>query len=590
MEEMIRLIGAAMVAVMLTVSLRALAPDISALIGAAAGVLLLGYAVYILSPALGELRELAGEEWQRWLTPVLRSLGIAVVAGCGADVCRDLGQDSVASGIELAGKAEIMLVCLPLITELLSLARSLFVGQTVLTAALTVLSVGALLCCGAAAADEPGAGLRTAETTAVYSAASGLSVTLPIQSEPSAGVSITEPSAVASIQAESSAVLSAQAEAEKLTARSAPIGAKNGGESGEPKAHSEVSSMSDASLASGAVGELGSGMLEAMPDYAREAAEGIGSDGRGADSGLLVREAARLLSSMLATVCTDISLLCGGVIIASLFRNVCREGSSRTAVSYAVTLGMAVPSAGIAVRIWSESAEAIENLTMYMRAVIPVMGSLYCAGGNVGAAAASSASLTAAVTLMEHAMGVCLLPVLRVCLGIAIVRCVGGGLCLDGVGSFIRGIFTTGMGLMTVLFGVMMGVQTKLALASDGTAARTVKFAVANMIPVIGGAAGEAMRAVVGSIGTVRTGAGAVAVIGILLTVLPAVIRLLVYRLVFGAAGVLAGVLGAEGEQKIASEMKEMLGYALAMVFFCGVLFIFSVTLMISSSVSITAQ
>ena len=443
--------------------------------------------------------------------------------------------------------------------------------SAVLTAALTVLSVGALLCCGAAAADEPGAGLRATETTAVYSAASGLSATLPIQSEPSAGVSITEPSAVASIQAESSAVLSAQAEAEKLTARSAPIGAKTGGESGEPKAHSEVS------LASGAVGELGSGMLEAMPDYAREAAEGIGSDGRGADSGLLVWEAARLLSSMLAPVCTDISLLCGGVIIASLFRNVCREGSSRTAVSFAVTLGMAVPSAGIAVRIWSESAEAIENLTMYMRAVIPVMGSLYCAGGNVGAAAASSASLTAAVTLMEHAMGVCLLPVLRVCLGIAIVRCVGGGLCLDGVGSFIRGIFTTGMGLMTVLFGVMMGVQTKLALASDGTAARTVKFAVANMIPVIGGAAGEAMRAVVGSIGTVRTGAGAVAVIGILLTVLPAVIRLLVYRLVFGAAGVLAGVLGAEGEQKIASEMKEMLGYALAMVFFCGVLFIFSV-------------
>ena len=462
--------------------------------------------------------------------------------------------------------------------------------SAVLTAALTVLSVGALLCCGAAAADEPGAGLRAAETTAVYSAASGLSATLPIQSEPSAGVSITEPSAVASIQAESSAVLSAQAEAEKLTARSAPIGAKTGGESGEQKAHSEVSPTSDASLASGAVGELGSGMLEAMPDYAREAAEGIGSDGRGADSGLLVREAARLLSSMLAPVCTDISLLCGGVIIASLFRHVCREGSSRTAVSYAVTLGMAVPSAGIAVRIWSESAEAIENLTMYMRAVIPVMGSLYCAGGNVGAAAASSASLTAAVTLMEHAMGVCLLPVLRVCLGIAIVRCVGGGLCLDGVGSFIRGIFTTGMGLMTVLFGVMMGVQTKLALASDGTAARTVKFAVANMIPVIGGAAGEAMRAVVGSIGTVRTGAGAVAVIGILLTVLPAVIRLLVYRLVFGAAGVLAGVLGAEGEQKIASEMKEMLGYALAMVFFCGVLFIFSVTLMISSSVSITAQ
>ena len=38
----------------------------------------------------------------------------------------------------------------------------------------------------------------------------------------------------------------------------------------------------------------------------------------------------------------------------------------------------------------------------------------------------------------------------------------------------------------------------------------------------------------------------------------------------------LAGVLGAEGEQKIASEMKEMLGYALAMVFFLrGAVYIF---------------
>lgn len=105
-------------------------PDISALIGAAAGVLLLGYAVYILSPALGERESLRVRSGSAGSLPVLRSLGIAVVAGCGADVCRDLGQDSVASGIELAGKAEIMLVCLPLITELLSLARSLFVGQT----------------------------------------------------------------------------------------------------------------------------------------------------------------------------------------------------------------------------------------------------------------------------------------------------------------------------------------------------------------------------------------------------------------------------------------------------------------------------
>lgn len=43
-----------------------------------------------------------------------------------------------------------------------------------------------------------------------------------------------------------------------------------------------------------------------------------------------------------------------------------------------------------------------------------------------------------------------------------------------------------------------MGYQNKLAVAADNAAARTIKFAVSNQIPVVGSAAGEAMRAVVG--------------------------------------------------------------------------------------------
>lgn len=59
--------------------------------------------------------------------PILfKGLGIAVLTQICADIARDCGENSIASGVELTGKVEILLLCLPLITEILSSAREWF--------------------------------------------------------------------------------------------------------------------------------------------------------------------------------------------------------------------------------------------------------------------------------------------------------------------------------------------------------------------------------------------------------------------------------------------------------------------------------
>lgn len=47
---------------------------------------------------------------------VLRALGIAILIRLGADFCRDMGAPSIASSLELAGKIEMLLLSLPLLT------------------------------------------------------------------------------------------------------------------------------------------------------------------------------------------------------------------------------------------------------------------------------------------------------------------------------------------------------------------------------------------------------------------------------------------------------------------------------------------
>ena len=58
-------------------------------------------------------------------TPVLRATGIALIAELTASFCRDLGEGSVADGVLLFGKLEILVLCLPLIDAVLEIAKEL---------------------------------------------------------------------------------------------------------------------------------------------------------------------------------------------------------------------------------------------------------------------------------------------------------------------------------------------------------------------------------------------------------------------------------------------------------------------------------
>lgn len=53
---------------------------------------------------------------------LIRGLGIVWIVKIGGDICRDLGADSIAGRLELCGRAELLLLTLPYITELVRLA------------------------------------------------------------------------------------------------------------------------------------------------------------------------------------------------------------------------------------------------------------------------------------------------------------------------------------------------------------------------------------------------------------------------------------------------------------------------------------
>ena len=56
---------------------------------------------------------------------LFRALGIAVLTHLTAELCRDCGESTVASGVETLGKLEILTLCLPLIGSVMEMAEEI---------------------------------------------------------------------------------------------------------------------------------------------------------------------------------------------------------------------------------------------------------------------------------------------------------------------------------------------------------------------------------------------------------------------------------------------------------------------------------
>ena len=54
---------------------------------------------------------------------ILRMMAVACITHIAGDTCRDMGETSLAARVELCGRAEILLLSLPLVKELLTLAQ-----------------------------------------------------------------------------------------------------------------------------------------------------------------------------------------------------------------------------------------------------------------------------------------------------------------------------------------------------------------------------------------------------------------------------------------------------------------------------------
>ena len=106
--------------------LKHLRGDFSALLRIAGTLLIFTALIPMFYEMVHQIGVLWGESnVEEYAGVMLRALGIALLTRICTDLCRDCGESSLASSVEMAGKLAILFLCIPLIREILGIASKI---------------------------------------------------------------------------------------------------------------------------------------------------------------------------------------------------------------------------------------------------------------------------------------------------------------------------------------------------------------------------------------------------------------------------------------------------------------------------------
>ncbi len=116
----------AVASALIITSLRNLGQEFAHIAAAVAGILIFVYALEGFMPFINFIKSVSEKSGtENYFLLMLKALAISICCRMSAEICRDCGESSLASRVEFAGKAGIVIISLPIIQQLLSIAEDM---------------------------------------------------------------------------------------------------------------------------------------------------------------------------------------------------------------------------------------------------------------------------------------------------------------------------------------------------------------------------------------------------------------------------------------------------------------------------------
>ena len=126
--DLIAIIGVSLAAAVIAIILRQYRAEYAIVISLVTGAIVLVAIMQALEPVLGEVSELIGASGMGTenTAAILKVVGVGFITQLACDSCRDAGEGAIAAKVELAGRVSILILALPVFSQILQIVSGLF--------------------------------------------------------------------------------------------------------------------------------------------------------------------------------------------------------------------------------------------------------------------------------------------------------------------------------------------------------------------------------------------------------------------------------------------------------------------------------
>jgi len=234
-----------------------------------------------------------------------------------------------------------------------------------------------------------------------------------------------------------------------------------------------------------------------------------------------------------------------------------KDGSVRRTASFICRVCCIPALSASFVHLSEMTEQLLSNLLRCAELLSPVLIAAVSLSGADASAVLLSPMMGACAQIIQNLFTKWGIALSCASVGLAIAGSLSSYIKLNRLHSLIRQILHWGVGGVLTAFMAILTLQGRLAAGRDNAAARTARYAIENLIPIIGGNVSDSLDSLLSTANIVKNALGASGIVLLAYTCLSPLVRLFLHALILRLLSSISEPMGDENVTSLLSQFAD---------------------------------
>ena len=217
--------------------------------------------------------------------------------------------------------------------------------------------------------------------------------------------------------------------------------------------------------------------------------------------------------------------------------------------------------------------------------MIPLLCSVFAAGGSGATAAASASSMSLSLSFVSGILSANLYPAAMLIFIFAIFVSFDTGQGTRRILKSVRSFFTFVFGAAATVMAATVSLQGVISSAKDNAALRGARYAINGMVPAVSTTVGATLGTLISGASVLISTMGTSGTVALAVTLGAPLLRIIICRFAVRCASSFSGIIGAQSAEELFDSLTSALDFLISVLAAAVVIFILEVVVFMKAAI-----